>query len=88
MWRNFNIPEERLRDISTPTLVVAGDDDATKLDHTIALYNAIPDSALAVIPHASHLVPLEQADTLNAFVLRFLQNDPPVTLWPIRRARS
>ena len=88
MWQNFGIDRARIERIEAPTLVMVGDDDATHLEHTIDLYRAIPKSALAVVPHASHLVPLEQADHVNATILRFLQNDPPATLWPIRRATS
>ncbi len=86
MWKNFHVPLERLAVIEPPTLVLVGDDDAITLEHTVSLYRAIHDSALAVLPYAAHLVALEQADVVNEMILRFLQNDPPTTLMPIRRA--
>jgi pimeloyl-ACP methyl ester carboxylesterase len=86
MWKNFHVPIERLVTIEAPTLVMVGDDDAVTLEHTIEMYRAIPNADLAVIPHASHVVPMEQADVVNQTILRFVQNDPPVTLMPIRRA--
>jgi len=88
MWQNFRVDAARLSAISAPTLVMSGDDDAISLEHTIDLYRSIPDSALAVIPHASHLVPMEQPDRLNALILHFLQNEPPATIMPFRRAPS
>ena len=38
-----NITHEQLGQISAPTLVLAGDDDMISLEHTSALYNAIPN---------------------------------------------
>jgi pimeloyl-ACP methyl ester carboxylesterase len=88
MWMNFAIPEDRLRSIQAPTLVVSGDDDMISLEHTIAMYQAIPNSALAVIPHASHIVLMEHADLVNSMIVRFLRDDPPATMAPIRRATA
>src|SRR3712207_5409146 len=36
--------------ITPPTLVMAGDDDAITLEHTVALYRGLPNSELAVVP--------------------------------------
>jgi pimeloyl-ACP methyl ester carboxylesterase len=72
--------------IAAPTLVLVGDDDMMTLEHTIDLYRAIPRSELAVIPGASHTVPLEKPALVNGIVLDFLANDPIPTMLPIRRA--
>jgi pimeloyl-ACP methyl ester carboxylesterase len=65
---------------------MAGDDDIARFEHTIELYDAIPDAQLAVIPGASHLVPLEKADLVNQLVLDFLAAEgPTTTMAPIRR---
>ena len=81
-----HIPVEELRRISAPTLVLVGDDDLMTLEHTVALYDAIPDSQLAVIPGASHAVVMEKPELLNLLVLDFLENEPSPTMIPIRRA--
>jgi pimeloyl-ACP methyl ester carboxylesterase len=86
MWQNFHIAEADLGRITAPTLVMVGDDDATTLEHTISLYRAIPNSDLAVIPHASHIVPMEQAPLVNQLIGNFLTNDPAATMMPLRRA--
>jgi pimeloyl-ACP methyl ester carboxylesterase len=75
--------------ITRPVLVVVGDDDFVALPHTVALYEALPKGQLAVVPGASHALPLEQPDVLTDLILNFLAAaEPPHTLIPLRRARS
>ena len=74
--------------IAQPVLVVVGDDDLVALPHTVSLYEALPAGQLAVVPGASHALPLEQPEVLTRLILNFLAADePPHTLIPIRRAR-
>jgi pimeloyl-ACP methyl ester carboxylesterase len=86
--REPHIPVADLARISAPTLVVAGDDDMVTTEHSAALYRAIPDSQLAVIPGASHVVPMEKPELLNGIVIDFLTSEPMPTLLPIRRAAA
>ncbi len=73
--------------IRSPVLVLTGDDDLVSLSHTVALYEALPEGQLAVVPAASHALPLEQPDAVNALIRKFLgAAGPPQTLFPIRRA--
>lgn len=73
--------------IVPPTLVVSGDDDLARMDHTVSLYEALPAGQLAVVPAASHAVVVEKPDKVTALVLDFLgQELPPKTLMPFRRA--
>ncbi len=55
----------------------SGDDDITRFEHTIELYDTIPDAQLAVIPGASHLAPIEKAELVNQLVLDFLAAEGP-----------
>lgn len=85
-WFDYAIPTADLARITAPTLVMVGDDDITRFEHTIELYDTIPDAQLAVIPGASHLVPLEKPDLVNQLVLDFLAAEgPTTTMAPIRR---
>jgi pimeloyl-ACP methyl ester carboxylesterase len=78
-----------LAQITHPVLVVVGDDDFVTLPHTVSLYEALPEGQLAVVPGASHALPLEQPDTVTGVILKFLAAaGPPQTLFPIRRARA
>jgi len=84
--REPHIPIADIARISAPTLVLVGDDDLMTLEHTTALYQAIPNSALAVIPGASHAVVMEKPELVNGVVLDFLEHEPAPTMIPIRRA--
>jgi len=86
--REPHIALDDLARIGAPTLVLVGDDDMITLEHTIALYRAIPRSELAVVPGTSHAVVMEKPEILNRLVLDFLEKDPVETMIPIRRAAS
>jgi pimeloyl-ACP methyl ester carboxylesterase len=75
-----------LRAVTARTLVLAGDDDLVTLDHTVALYRALPTAELAVLPNASHLLLLEHASTVRDMVLKFLTTNAAPTHMPIARA--
>jgi pimeloyl-ACP methyl ester carboxylesterase len=73
--------------IPHPTLVMVGDDDVIRLEHTCSLYEALPRGQLAVVPRASHVLPLEHPDLVARLIRDFLAAiDPPDTRMPIRRA--
>ncbi|MGZ3119524.1 alpha/beta fold hydrolase [Streptomyces sp. H62] len=89
MWRTQpTLSPEDLARIEAPTLVVVGDDDLVTLEHTVALYRAVPGSQLAVVPGASHVVPLEKPDAVKRLVLDHLAQDAVETLMPVRRASA
>lgn len=66
------IPAEQLASISSPTLVVAGDRDAIKLEHTTSLFRAIPGAQLSIIPGASHMFITETPDLVTEVVRGFV----------------
>jgi len=75
--------------ITAPSLVLVGDDDLIELSHTCALYEALPHGQLAVVPGASHAVPVEKPVQVAALVLEFLAGPvPPPTMMPSRRSPS
>ncbi|MEV7493014.1 alpha/beta fold hydrolase [Streptomyces anulatus] len=89
MWRTQpTLTAEDLARVEAPTLVMAGDDDLMTLEHTTALYRAIPDAELAVVPGASHLVPLEKPALVNRLILDHLAQQAVETMMPIRRAET
>ena len=77
---------EDLAGIATPALVIAADDDLVDLRHTVALYEALPDARLAIVPGTSHALPVERPAELLALVETFLRGDAPPRMMPIRRA--
>jgi len=84
-------PEDEIRAIGAPTLIILGDSDGIRLEHAVELFklrgggvmgdlSGMPESQLAVLPGTSHFVPpgsglLDRADWLLAMIAPFL--DPP-----------
>ena len=59
--------------IAAPTLVLAGDRDAVTVAHTVALYEAIADARLCIVPGGSHGLLTEQPDLCNRVIGEFLR---------------
>jgi pimeloyl-ACP methyl ester carboxylesterase len=68
------------------TLVMLGDDDEVTLEHAIAMYRALQDAELMVVPGTSHGLLVEKPELCNTVIVDFLVTDPVGTLAPIRRA--
>jgi pimeloyl-ACP methyl ester carboxylesterase len=87
MWREQpTLTVEDVARIPVPTLVLAGDDEAIRLEHTTAMYQALPEGQLAIVPGTSHLLTMEKPDLVNRLLLEFLaETGPPATMAPIRR---
>jgi 3-oxoadipate enol-lactonase len=63
----------RLGMVRAPTLVVCGaDDPGTPPAANAAIAAAIPGARLEIIPHASHQLVIEQAETFTHLLLEFL----------------
>lgn len=84
--REPSLTPRDLNGVRSGTLVMVGDDDEVTLEHAVALYRALPDAELAVIPGASHGLLVEKPTLCNTIVHEFLDNEPVRTLAPIRRA--
>ena len=90
---NFAWPEDDIRGISAPTMIVLGDSDGVRLEHAVELFNlrgggvmgdlqGMPKSQLAVLPGTSHFMPagfglLDRADWLMALIPPFLDAATP-----------
>jgi pimeloyl-ACP methyl ester carboxylesterase len=75
---------EDLAVIIRPTLVMSGDDDLVTLDHTVALYESLPNAQLAILPGTSHLLLFEKPELVTGLVADFLTTEPN-RLMPMRR---
>jgi pimeloyl-ACP methyl ester carboxylesterase len=67
-------PQE-LATIRAPTLVMAGDHDIIRLEHTIELAHAIPGARLCIYP-GGHGWLMGKPDAFNAVVDSFLEEKP------------
>jgi len=72
--------------VDVPTLVLAGDDDCIHHAHTVALFEALQNAQLAIVPGTSHMLQLEKPALANQLILDFLaEPGAPMTMLPIRR---
>lgn len=73
--------------VSVAVLVMAGDDDLVPLSHTASFFAGLPEAQLAIVPGASHGLPMEHPQEVVGLIERFLGSDvPPVTMIPNLRA--
>ena len=64
-----------LKSLKMPTLVVVGANDKADFQKIAEHFaDEIPDSDLAIVPGAGHLVGVEQPEELNALLLEFLED--------------
>ena len=78
---------EDLARVSIAVLVMAGDDDLIPLSHTAAFFAGLPEAQLAIVPGASHGLPMEHPQEVVGLIERFLGSDvPPMTMMPNLRA--
>lgn len=66
-----DITDEQLQKISCPVLVMSGDRDAIKLEHSIRIFRMIPKSNLFVMPGATHFGSYEKPELFNRVLLDF-----------------
>lgn len=64
--------EAQFREMTVPTLVIAGDEDDPTLEASIYLKRTIRSSALVVMPKCGHTMNLEDPDAFNRAVLDFV----------------
>jgi len=74
MLNEPHITKKSLNKIQNSTLVIAGENDVIKKEHTQMIAKEIPDAKLKIYPKASHYLPFEIAEDLNRDVIDFLKN--------------
>lgn len=65
------IPFERLQEIECPVLVMAGDHDIIKPEHTLKIYQSMLNAELCIFPDSNHGVCQQHPELFNATVLTF-----------------
>jgi pimeloyl-ACP methyl ester carboxylesterase len=90
IWKTEpDIALSEIAKIQCPVLVLAGDDDVIKHDHTISMYEALPLGQLAIVPGTSHGVVKEKPALTMAIITQFLEDlTYPQTRQPIRRTNN
>jgi pimeloyl-ACP methyl ester carboxylesterase len=74
---DLNYPNLKFSDlnaIKSKTLIIAGDHDVIKGEHTLKMYESIPNAQLAILPNSSHSALIENSKLFNEIVLPFLKD--------------
>ncbi|MFL5494440.1 MAG: alpha/beta fold hydrolase [Gemmatimonadales bacterium] len=75
LWLTHPTPDELstgiLKQIQIPTLVMAGDHDVVRLEHTIGIFRSLPRARLFIVPNSPHNTLNEHADWLNPVIASF-----------------
>ncbi|HEY1871218.1 MAG TPA: alpha/beta hydrolase, partial [Chitinophagaceae bacterium] len=66
-----HIPLTDLHKISCPSLIIGGDHDVIKPEHTMLIYQNIPKAYLWILPDSGHSTPIVYKDDFNNTVDRF-----------------
>jgi pimeloyl-ACP methyl ester carboxylesterase len=66
-----HIPVTDLQKISCPSLIIGGDHDVIKEEHTMLIYKNIPRAYLWILPGSGHSTPIFYKDDFNKIVDRF-----------------
>ncbi len=69
-----HIPLSDLQKITCPALVIGGDHDVIKEEHTFLIYKNIPKAYLWMLPASGHSTPIVYKDDFNSVVDRFFSN--------------
>ena len=74
---------EELKGMTTPTLLIAGDEDEACIDINVFLKRHMPCAGLAMMPKAGHLVNLEDPAAFNTLIETFFKQ-AEAGAWPRR----
>ena len=66
-----NIPVESLQQIKAPVLVMAGDKDIIRGEHTLEIFENLPNAHMAILPGQTHWAPATDPVAFNALVEKF-----------------
>ncbi len=62
-----------LKKITAPVLLLSGDNDIIKEEHTVLMYQNIPNAQLCIFPGETHFIPSSDPVLFNMMVDRFLK---------------
>jgi pimeloyl-ACP methyl ester carboxylesterase len=79
LWLTHPTPEELspdiLKHVQAPTLVMAGDHDVIRIEHTLVIFRNLPRARLLIVPKSPHNTLGEHADWLNPLIAAFFAEE-------------
>ena len=70
-WFQPNITLDSLHSIRCPSLIIGGDHDLIRIEHTTLIYQNIPNAYLWILPNSSHGTLIDYPDEFNKKVDAF-----------------
>jgi len=71
--RSFkDIPEDAIRGVAAPTLVIVGDADVMRPEHAVEGFRLLPHAQLGVLPGTDHMKVMTRAEWIVPMVVEFL----------------
>ena len=70
-WYQPNITLTALHTIKCPSLIIGGDHDLIRVEHTMAIFQNIPNASLWILPNSGHGTLIDYADEFNRKVDAF-----------------
>jgi len=67
-----DIPDAAIKSIAMPALIVVGDRDVIRPEHTLAMFQLLPDAQLCVLPNTDHGQIVTKGAAIAAIVEAFL----------------
>jgi pimeloyl-ACP methyl ester carboxylesterase len=67
-----DIPDEQMRSIAAPALVIVGDADIVRPEHAVAMFRILPHAQLAILPGTDHMAIVHRSDWLVSMISAFL----------------
>jgi pimeloyl-ACP methyl ester carboxylesterase len=74
-----NIADAELKKIKSDVLVMAGDRDVIRNEHTLEIFNNIPGALLCILPGTTHMVFQDRRPWFTAILYDFFDNPPQRT---------
>ncbi|MDE3236541.1 MAG: alpha/beta hydrolase [Bacteroidota bacterium] len=71
LWEQPHIAPTALHAIACPTLVIGGDHDVIREEHTMLIYQNIPKAYLWILPNSGHSTPVRYKTEFNKTVDEF-----------------
>ena len=72
MWaREIKVPDDKLSSIDIPVLIVRGDRDMIKLDHSLEIFKALKKGQLCIYPNMGHEMPELKSEMLCKIAIDF-----------------
>ena len=73
-WYQPNISLQQLHSITCPALIIGGDHDVIRVEHTVLIAQNIPHAYLWILPNSGHATLIEHRDEFNKKVDDFFSH--------------